>query len=90
MGGSTGGSLPFSVVMVRRVHRDGDLGADLASTTTYAIETPSVHKVGLLLRPFLPTTAAEVLGRFGGVEEGPLGPGTKIELGAPLFPKRSG
>jgi methionyl-tRNA synthetase len=47
-----------------------------------------VHSVALLLRPFLPATASEVLRRFGGVEDGPLQPGTKIESGPPLFPKQ--
>jgi methionyl-tRNA synthetase len=37
-----------------------------------------VRNVGLLLRPFLPVTAAEVVRRFGG---------TRVETGPTLFPK---
>ena len=55
-----------------------------------------IHSVGLLLRPFLPATANEILRRIGADgrvdEEKPtraLEPGARVKSGPPLFPKRS-
>ena len=47
-----------------------------------------VRDAALLLRPLLPAEATQILRRFGGVEAGPLQPGTKVEQDARLFPKR--